>query len=402
MGGWDTGTVNLNFAAANAPANNILKTNTGPGISLCIPRRHAGIVRRGRPEQQPGRCGGSGMQSTPGASQIVFNPGARRQRCFNCRRHRPPGWGVNSQGFQLNVVLSGASSSTNGFYLGTSTSRPERFVRLLNGLTINGNDWATRNAGNSVVAYTGYTDAAAVGTWSNYTTTPTTSNITNSTSGAFSGSLPGNLTIGSLRFDNNSGGTLNLGGNTLTVADGILVTSNVSGKSLTIGNSSSDVITGSNTTGSGNGFQLFVINNGSNGTTLNIAATINDSSTEGTLKTSFVKSGTGLVILSALNNYTGTTYVDQGVLEFNDLVPLGLISLQSGGVLGINANANVYGQGNVFAEPLTSSNSNTSANTIHLLGESGFAAYGGTVKVTLNSTALSWGTLGFLDGGSAG
>lgn len=161
------------------------------------------------------------------------------------------------------------------------------------GITVGGNDWAAVSGGN-VAAFTGYTTQNAIGSWA------ANQNITNSA--ALTGNLGGNLAINSLRLATDVATTTNLGGNTLTVLDGVLIAGTVASKTQTISNGS---IRGSA------GGDLVIINNGGGSTSLTISANIIDN----TSATSFTKTGPRNVTLSgAGNTYTGATYVNSGSL----------------------------------------------------------------------------------------
>jgi autotransporter-associated beta strand protein len=286
------GTLKLDFSAAGAPLTNIIPASV-TGYKLTLFDGTLDLV--GAPGLNNSETAAQGITAASGSSQVIFNPGAGGQLVFNA------GSITASAGSYQNIVLSGASTATNGY---TTSTTPDTYG-LIKHLTVGSNDWAT-TSGTNVVAFSAYTDQAAVASWA------ANQNITNTTTGAFTGTLPSALTINSLRFNNNVAGGPDLGTNALTVSDGILVTSNVSGKSLTI-NDGSLVASGAT--------DLPIINNGTNGTTLNIGATIQDT-TYGTTATSITKAGSGVVNLSGNNTYTGTTYVSGGVLEASDSVTI--------------------------------------------------------------------------------
>ncbi len=219
------------------------------------------------------------------------------------------------------------------------------------GITVGANDWATVSGGN-VAAFTGYTAQNAVGSWT------ANQNITNSA--AFSGSLAGNLAINSLRFNSNAATAANLGSSTLTVLDGILITSTVSNQAQTISGGS---IQGSS------GGDLVVINNGGGTTALTISSNIVNNSSA----TAFTKSGAKTVTLSgASNTYTGATYVNAGTLAAG--VATTAFGSNSAVVISTGATLNITG----FSQTIGSLASNN-------------ATSGGTGAVTLGAATLTTG-----------
>ncbi|MDD5198531.1 MAG: autotransporter-associated beta strand repeat-containing protein [Terrimicrobiaceae bacterium] len=359
--GPNNGTVELDFSAPTAPTTNIIAS--GPGT----------IQLGGSTLNLTGKAGLDNSQATSatvvnsGASSLVLAPGAGGHVLYT-------GGGFNRQnGGTLDITLSGTSDNTLN---GVTTTSTNDAGGILKGFTVGRNDWATNGtnvSGGSVIAYSGYTDQNDVTQWTN-----PVQNITNTTTGAFTGSLAGAATINTLRFDSNVAGGPNLGGQVLTVTDGILITGNVSSKALTINN-------GTLQSGAA-AADLIVINRGSGATTLDIGATIADN---GASPTPFVKSGEGLVTLSGANTYTGQTIVTQGVLKAEDGVSLPSASnlLLKGGVLGISTD---------FTRTIGTNPGNVQFGG----GSGGFAAYGGTHTVTIGiGLQVNWRT-GLLANGS--
>lgn len=241
------------------------------------------------------------------------------------------------------------------------------------GMTVGTNDWATVSGGN-VVAFTGYTTQSAVGSWA------ANQNITNTA--AFSGTLGSNLTINSLKINTTAGNaaTANLGGNTLTVLDGILITNTVN-RVQTISNGS---IQGSA------GGDLTIINN-YNGT--NGAMTISANVIDNTSATALTKAGANNLILSGNNTYTGATYVNAGTLSAGSANPAfgnnSAVVLSTGATLAL---AN-------FSQTIGSLGGNTVSSVGAVTLGSGTLTTGGNNSSTTFRGVIS-GTGGFTKAGS--
>ena len=104
-----------------------------------------------------------------------------------------------------------------------------------------------------------------------------------------------------------------------------------------------------------------------------------------------VKSGGGLLVLGAANTYTGTTYVNGGILRLNNAA-----ALPSG--------SNVQFNGGVLELTSTSPANftiGTGPGQIQWIGDGGFSAFGSSHVVTLNGGApLAWGDPGFVHNGN--
>lgn len=269
----NAGTLKLDFSAAGAPITNIISSDStlvlGGGTFNLTGK--ASTTNSQTLNGTTLNAGGGGITLTAASSNpFLLNLGTITRNAGGTVNLTNPSGTINaSNGY----TAAGNESSGNGL-LGA-------------GITIGGNDWATWNGVN--VAAATYTTQNAIGSW--------TANQNLTTSGALTGSLAGNLTINSLRLNNNNTDTLALSGNTLTVLDGILLTSS-SGSARTI--------SGGNIQGAA-GQDLVIINNGSPVTN---SAVIADNSGSG-----FTKSGSGTVILTSANTYTGPTTIGGGALQ---------------------------------------------------------------------------------------
>ena len=248
-----------------------------------------------------------GLTLNPGAAAAAATIGTGGKVLVNL------GGITRNAGGTLNLTQpSGTISGTNGFV----TASANDTYGLISGLTVGGSDWAT-NTGTNIVALAAgsYTASHNVATWA------ANQNITNTA--AYTGTLDSDLTIGSLRFNKAAASTVNLGGSTLTAADGILVTTTVAGYA--------SAITGGTLKGA-SGKDLVVIQNNTNAAgTLTISSNIVDNGGA----TALTKSGLGILTLSGSNSYSGGTFVNTGTLNINsnNAIGTGALTLFNGATI---------------------------------------------------------------------
>jgi fibronectin-binding autotransporter adhesin len=222
------------------------------------------------------------------------------------------------------VDFTNASSGTiNAGVTGTAST-------LLGGaMTVGHADWAIQDAGNNIVALPAgsYQAANNVANWTTTTPDPTFGlNFTNTA--GYSGALTGPLTASNIRVAASGNSAIDLGGNTLTLSGGgILVTS--AGGPTTIANGTLIGAAGVNAVnGVTSASELTVHNYSANDMT--ISATIADNGTG----TALNKLGSGKLILTGTNTYSGGTHISGGILE--------VASLTNGGTAGpLGASTNV-------------------------------------------------------------
>jgi len=190
----------------------------------------------------------------------------------------------------LSTFNGGGSSSA------TITTLTANSHGILGGwATFAGDTWAV-SAGTGTVAGA-ITGLATYGT--SYSTATSTSNFDATTSGTFTAT-----SINSLRFNNANARTATLNGIFALATGGILVTSTVGANASTI--------TGGTSLTSGNGQDLIVIQNNT-AARLAIASLLTGSGI------GLTKSGAGLLVLTNPgNNFTGTTFINAGILQLGD------------------------------------------------------------------------------------
>jgi autotransporter-associated beta strand protein len=298
---------------ATAAANFFSSMTAGSSIPLVLGST-SGVFGGGGTLQITGTTSQS-LGSSTGASAVTVNPRSNT---------------INLTGTM--ALTLGAITRTTGSYLnfavptGTVVSTTTAIAGLVNGATTwNSNDWAAAS-GTAVSQYTGYT--ALTGTSSAATITSSASanysidsTTTNNVTLAAAGTLAAPNQINTLKFSDTSARTFSLGsgflelgtggaaGGGVTNAGGILVASGsgaltISGGSLMAGG------TTTNTLG-----DLVLINNSSNALTISSAIVPNNGTT-GT--TPVVLAGTGRVVLSGANTFTGGVFINGGVLEYTD------------------------------------------------------------------------------------
>jgi len=396
-----SGTLNLNFAAASAPTNNIISS-----ASALI----MGGGGYGASTLNVATANGASNSQT--FASTTFNQGAS---VFSISNGNASSNGLvnlgaitRNEGSAVNFVsptVNTTSSATNGYSTTTGTTNG-----ILGGYaTYNGNDWATVNGSGNIVAYTGYTSVATGSSASGWTSGQNISIDSGGTgvvtlpAGTFSS--PTNTSINSLRF-NNAGGTSVTGTNTNSISfagatqgstiltlssgntsglfvgeqlgvvggtlpsgafiTGILSSTQVSisvptnnlttvpwnasiyANVLQVGSggiletsnvgSNTSTITGSLLQGPGDGDIVITQNNGTAATSgLVIGSAIDNN---GSSPTGLTKAGAGSVTLTNVaSNFSGPVSVDGGTLEVDNLASLGATYVASGAVLTQNTTA---------------------------------------------------------------
>ena len=308
---------------------------------------------------------------------------------------------TNSGGGPANLALgtiSRSAGSTLDFTL-PSNGAVSTNVGTVNGIlqgsgvsyaTVNGVDWAARGSlGNNIVA------GSSIPGFATLSTSNSLSGNADIASGINPITLAANATLTSLRFNLSETRLLNLNGKTLTTA-GILDTVNGSG-AWTISNGT--VLGPSNT-------ELVVIQNGSG--TLTISAIIAGAGN------GLTKSGSGTLVLSGNNTYSGVNTLNDGVVSFatgglgsgaaNTInFQGGTLRYESGNTFDVSSRIRPIGQYyNASIDP----GSNTVAFSSALTGLGGLVKTGaaGTLRLNVANTYSGNTTIsgGVLQAGIAG
>jgi fibronectin-binding autotransporter adhesin len=303
------GNLTLDFTAAGAPASNIIN-NLANNSSLTL-NGTALTVKGSATAVNTQQF--NGLTLGPGASSITLTTNATPQALSL----NVGGITRSAGGVLLLTNPSGTISATNG--LQTSTGSAGALVTS-NGtpfIVLNGSDWGAKDAGNQfVTALSSYTASTA-------TTLSGNADVVTDVTLASGGSTS------SIRFNNPTArtvtitsGTLNTGGVLMTSAAG---TGTITGGSLKTTNAGGELV--------------LVQNSASNA--LNIGSNIVDNGTSG-----LATAGSGKIVLSGQNNYTGKTSIGGGTVQFTKENSLynntpaswtdSNISVNGGATLGLN------------------------------------------------------------------
>lgn len=158
-------------------------------------------------------------------------------------------------------------------------------------------------------AYTGYTDVTRLASGSKAIANGTTTNvrIIDGTGGAGDNTVTGTIAINTLNQSATGGtSTISMANQTLRT-DGILMGSGVG--ALTIGAAGGTAALSGTLTSTASNGSIIVTNNSNNLLTINSVIGINGASS------SLVKTGTGVLVLTGLNSYTGGTFLQDGTIR---------------------------------------------------------------------------------------
>jgi fibronectin-binding autotransporter adhesin len=289
------GTLALNFSTATTLTTNII--NSGSRLVLS----GGGLTLTGKASTTNSQLFNTTTLNA-GGNQITMSPNATA----NPLLLNLAGITRNA-GSTLNVTLSGASSGTNGVV----TSTGNNASNILGGYaTVGGaagaGDWATISGTNIIAlpagSYTNFTGAGVTDTL-NYSTTAATTTLsgavsTNSLKIASTASSL-NLAGNSLTFNGASGGLLFAGTAPFTISDSV----------------------GSNNLSAGSGNELIIQDWAAAANTLTISTPI-----IGNNAGSLTKAGTGILILTAANLYTGNTTIGAGTLQLGTSAAVGSVA----------------------------------------------------------------------------
>ncbi|HEY7087549.1 MAG TPA: autotransporter-associated beta strand repeat-containing protein, partial [Tepidisphaeraceae bacterium] len=293
----NNGVLMLDFSQTWSPTANIIgDSSTGSANGSHLQMQGGTLILKGKAGASNSQTFSAGSGLELGSSTLSFQQNGATSVSLNL------GALTRNANSGLDVILpsSGVVSVSPGTAGGSYPSLP--FGTNVDGsgliiddnatafVTVNGgSDWGAVSGGNIVAAssiggfYTASTPTSLAGN---------ANVVTNTT-------LAGGTTIGSLRFNDAAGHSIDLGGNTLGTG-GIL---------MTPASGSNTISNGVLTTGTNFGGDL-VIDQESN-STLTISAAI----TSPGLATALTKNGPGALVLSGNNTYTGNTFINGGVVS---------------------------------------------------------------------------------------
>lgn len=314
----------------------------------------------------------------------------------------------STAGSTLYIEVNGAASGAA--QLGASTQ--SRILNLDTVTHYNGTigGWATTrliNGSGEFVKYgtNGYT-ALTSGDYSidsNQTTwTGGTLNVKLSSAPATSTPLTGNRSINTLNIYSDTGRTLDLGGNILSVENGGIMFSRSSSAGPTHTISNGTITAGP---GADNHYELFLHTANANGVLTAVVAN------NGSNPVSLVKAGPNTVSLQAVQTYTGTTFINEGTLRdfigYRSFDPT-FSTIPSG---NINVVGSIIGQSVLEFDRNFTRALGSGVNEIQFTGGTGagFSAYGNGIQVNFggNADPVVWGSEFFnpsiftLNGGNA-
>jgi len=278
---------------------------------------------------------------------------------------------------RLNGISRSAGATLNFASSAISDTDTTNTYGILGGwATVGGSDWAQNSTGGgngSITAYTGYTSSTAG------TTVPgATANVNFQASNTNTWNTQ---TINSLRFNTASPLTLSItSGQTLTLTSGgILMTSATGGTNQSI--------TGGTLRGA-SGKDLIVTQNG--GGNLTISSVVADN----TSATALTKSGSGRLVLSAANTFTGQTFVNDGTLRISANNNLGAAG--TGATLNLNGGTLEA----IATFGLYNSTAETNNRAVVIARKGGTIAVTGSNTLTIAGVISGAGSLGKTDTGT--
>ncbi|MBZ9823215.1 autotransporter-associated beta strand repeat-containing protein [Mesorhizobium sp. CA4] len=281
------GTLALDFSPGGGPTSNIISASSA-------------LVMNGGTLKITGAAGETNLQSfggltiTTGNNTVSATSGAGGSTTVSLGA-------ITRTGGLANFVLPTAGA--------ISTTGPDR--ALGGWATVNGSDYAKVVSG-SIVAFTAadYVNQDNASLWQ---TNQILSDAGGAANSPFFNTVGASIQIGGLQYTAAANSTVTVAsGQTLGIDGTIIVAPSVGGANQTI--------TGGSMTGTLGGGVLGVQQNGAG--TFTIASTIVDN----TGAVGFSKAGTGKVVLSGSNTYTGATTVSQGTLSINSVANGGTAS----------------------------------------------------------------------------
>ncbi len=253
---------------------------------------------------------------------------------------------ATANGTTLNFVTTGSTAPTI-----TTTGNKDATGIYGGRITYNGSDWATTSSGGSPYTLSSYSGYTALDT-----TAGTDTLNSRVTAGA---SLSGSRTTNTLKIANTGTGTLDLvAGNILTLTAGGLLFAGSADFQISNGTLQSNTATNSD---------LIIHQNGTG------QLTIGSVIANGAGTSVLTKTGSGTLVLSGANTYTGATYINGGVLSV-------------GVIAGTNNNLGNLSTQGLFLNNGTLQYTGATATTTKAVT---LGTMGGTINVTSGATSLT-------------
>ncbi|HSV14022.1 MAG TPA: autotransporter-associated beta strand repeat-containing protein, partial [Tepidisphaeraceae bacterium] len=338
------GLLKLDFSQATSPTTNIIPASNAFTLN-------GGTLQISGKASTTNSQAFAGTTLSGGGGLITMSPATTNPLLLNL------GAITRSPGAALNVTLSGTSSATNG--VASSTANNSTGIiggyATVGGAT-NAGDWAANNGAN-VVAYTAYNTA--------FPTTGGDSSINYSTTAG--STLTSDVIANSLKVISGAN-TYALGGNNLTFSG--------AAGGLLYADSSASSFTGTGVLGAGSGNEFIVQDWGAGALTIGTPIIGTSVGETGRL----TKAGTGTIVLTAANTYTGGTMLVGGQITVSNNAALGTGSIE------INPNG-VVGTGNGCK--LLLSSGVTIANNIIMDRATAGSGTNGTIDGSAGATGIS-------------
>lgn len=280
------GTLALDFAAAGAPASNII--NAASALTL------AGGTLSIKGGTGSNAQAFNGLDITAGSNRIAANAGT--------------GGTLTTQ---LGAINRSGGLVDFAFNAGSTLATTHADGALGGWATVNGTDYA-QVSGGIISAFTSYANKDDASQWLDGDIVSDEGGAANS---AYFGALTGNVALGGLKIAAAAASTVNVGaGNTLGVDGSIIISPSAA--------SASQTLQGGALTGGAGGSPLGVLQNSAG--TFTVASTIVDNG--GATAFTAGGSGSGSVVLAGANTYTGATTVSGGTLQVGSIANGGVAS----------------------------------------------------------------------------
>ena len=298
--------------------------------------------------------------------------------------------GANTAKLNMNVITRAAGGTISFGSASLANTDTNNINSILGGYATLGNDWAV--SVNSGAADTSVTALGTYSTWVNTTGSATANYLLNGAGSIVTSGVAANT----VKITNSANSeTLALNNLNLTIT----ATSATSLGGIMYAGGSDNLYsitggTGRIQTSTANQELVFAVQTG----TLSVGAFVGASGSTGPV----TKSGAGTLAISSLNNYTGATYVNQGVLQLRSATAAGTATntLNAGIIVQNNAALELANSAIIGAEALTITGTGVSNGGALRNVASNTSSYAGAITIGTGGARInSDGTLLTLSGG---